>query len=270
MNVARVSALVGKELREFRANPAALVPVVLLIVVCTVLPFLIVVVLPWATGQTLTSDRTLQQVLTLARQRTPELAALPPDEAAEVFLFQQFLLLYLIAPIVGAVSLAAHTVVGEKQGRTLEPLLTTPLSTAEMLIAKVLASFLPSLVIEAVGLCLYFASIAVLTSPGVLWSLLSLRSLLLIGVLGPFASLAALQATIAVSSRVNDPRSAQQVAVLLILPLMLMLVGQIAGAFFLSSPMLLLLSLAMAMAWVVLILLSVALFERETILTRWK
>jgi ABC-2 type transport system permease protein len=110
----------------------------------------------------------------------------------------------------------------------------------------------------------------VLTSPGVLWSLLSLRSLLLIGVLGPFASLAALQATIAVSSRVNDPRSAQQVAVLLILPLMLMLVGQIAGAFFLSSPMLLLLSLAMGAAWVVLILLSVALFERETILTRWK
>ena len=270
MNVARVSALVGKELREFRANPAALVPVVVLIVVCTVLPFLIVVVLPWATGQTLTSDRTLQQVLTLARQRMPELAALPPDEAAEVFLFQQFLLLYLIAPIVGAVSLAAYTVVGEKQGRTLEPLLTTPLSTAEMLIAKVLASFLPSLVIEAVGLCLYFASIAVLTSPGVLWSLLSLRSLILIGVLGPFASLAALQATIAVSSRVNDPRSAQQVAVLLILPLMLMLVGQIAGAFFLSSPMLLLLSLGMAAAWVVLILLSVALFERETILTRWK
>jgi len=270
VNVARVSALVGKELREFRANPAALVPVVLLIVVCTVLPFLIVVVLPWATGQTLTSDRTLQHVLTLARQRMPELAALPPDVAAEVFLFQQFLLLYLIAPIVGAVSLAAYTVVGEKQGRTLEPLLTTPLSTAEMLIAKVLASFLPSLVIEAVGLCLYFASIAVLTSPGVLWSLLSLRSLLLIGVLGPFASLAALQATIAVSSRVNDPRSAQQVAVLLILPLMLMLVGQIAGAFFLSSPMLLLLSLAMGAAWVVLILLSVALFERETILTRWK
>ena len=270
MNVARVSALVGKELREFRANPAALVPVVLLIVVCTVLPFLIVVVLPWATGQTLMSDKTLQQVLTLARQRTPELAALPPDTAAEVFLFQQFLLLYLIAPIVGAVSLAAYSVVGEKQGRTLEPLLTTPLSTAEILIAKVLASFLPSLVIEAVGLCLYFASIAVLTSPGVLWSLLSLRSLLLIGVLGPFASLAALQATIAVSSRVNDPRSAQQVAVLLILPLMLMLVGQIAGAFFLSSPMLLLLSLGMAAAWVVLILLSVALFERETILTRWK
>jgi len=269
VNVDRISTLMGKELREFRASPAVLVPVLLLIVVCTVLPFLIVVVVPWATGQTLMSDRALQQVVALARQRTPDLAALAPDEAAEVFLFQQFLLLYLIAPIVGAVSLAAYTVVGEKQGRTLEPLLTTPMSTAEILIAKVLASFVPSLLIEAVGLCLYFASIAVLTSPDVLWSLLSLRSLLLVGVLGPFASLAALQATIAVSSRVNDPRSAQQVAVLVILPLVGMLAGQIAGAFFITTAVLMLICLGMIAAWLVLILLSVALFERETILTRW-
>jgi ABC-2 type transport system permease protein len=269
MNVNRVRTLIGKELREFRASPAALVPVVLLIVVSTALPFLIVVFLPWATGQSLTSDRTFQQVMTLARQRMPELAALPSDAAAEVFLFQQFLLLYLVAPIVGAVSLAAYTVVGEKQGRTLEPLLTTPMSTAEILLAKVLASFLPSLAVEAVGLCLYFGLIAGLTSPAVAWSVLSPRSLLLIGVLGPFASLAALQATIAVSSRVNDPRSAQQVAVLLILPLILAVVGQIAGAFFITTAMLLLLCLGMVAAWAALILLSIALFERDTILTRW-
>ena len=269
MNLDRVWTLMGKELREFRASPAALAPVVLLVVVCTVLPFLIVVVIPWGTGQSLTADKTFQQVLTLARQRTPELAALPLDAAAEVFLFQQFLLLYLIAPIVGAVSLAASAVVGEKQGRTLEPLLTTPMSTAEILIAKVLASFLPSLVIEAIGLCLYFGTIAAVAAPGVGWSLLSLRTVLLVGVLGPFASLAALQATNAVSSRVNDPRSAQQVAVLVILPLIAMLLGQIAGAFFVTPAILLALSFAMAGVWVVLIFLSIALFERETILTRW-
>ncbi len=269
MNADRVITLMGKELRELRASPTQLAPVVLLIVVCTVLPFLIVVVLPWSTGKTLTSDQAFRQVLTIARSQTPALAALPLEAAAEVFLFQQFLLLYLIAPIIGAVSLAAYTVVGEKQGRTLEPLLTTPLSTPEILVAKVLASFLPSLVIEALGLCLYVTMIALLASPGVLWSLATPRSLLLVGVLGPFASLAGLQATIAVSSRVTDPRSAQQVAVLVIVPLVLMLAGQIAGAFFITTTLLLLLSLAMVTAWIVLIFLSVALFERETILTRW-
>jgi ABC-2 type transport system permease protein len=269
MNIDRIRTLMGKELREFRASPAQLVPVVLLIVVATVVPFVVTVMVPRLTGMPLTAEKTFLRVITLARARTPDLAALPVETAVQVFLFQQFLVLYLIAPIVGAVSLAAYSVVGEKQGRTLEPLLTTPMTTAEILIAKVLASFLPSLVVEAVGLCLYVALIVLVAPPAVVWSLLSFRSLLLVGVLGPFASLAALQATIAVSSRVNDPRSAQQVAVLLILPLIAMLIGQMAGVFFVSTAVLLLLCLGMIAAWVVLILFSIALFERETILTRW-
>ena len=269
MNVDRVWTLTGKELRELRASPSSLAPVVLLIAVCTVLPFLLIVILPRLTGQALTGDKTLQGVLALARSRTPDLAAMPLATAAEVFLFQQFLLLFLIAPIVGAVSLAAYSVVGEKQGRTLEPLLTTPMSTAEILVAKVLASFLPSLVIEATGLLIYCVGIALLASPGVAGALISLRSVLLVCVLGPFASLAGLQATIAVSSRVTDPRSAQQIAVLVILPLIGMLIGQIVGTFFITTAMLVLLCAGMIAVWVLLILLSVALFERETILTRW-
>jgi ABC-2 type transport system permease protein len=184
MNLDRIRTLMGKELREFRASPAVLAPVVLLIVVCTALPFIVIVVVPWGTGKALTSDQTFLKVITFAQARTPNLAALPLEAATAAFLFQQFLLLYLIAPIVGAVSLAAYTVVGEKQGRTLEPLLTTPMSTAEILIAKVLASFLPSLAIEAIGLCIYAAAIAVVTSPAVLWPLLSFRSLLLVGCWG--------------------------------------------------------------------------------------
>ena len=72
------------------------------------------------------------------------------------------------------------------------------------------------------------------------------------------------------SSRASDPRSAQQIAVLLVLPIAFMLVGQIAGTFFLTIGMLLAVCFVMIAAWVLLILLSVALFERETILTRWK
>jgi ABC-2 type transport system permease protein len=69
---------------------------------------------------------------------------------------------------------------------------------------------------------------------------------------------------------VNDPRSAQQIAVLLVMPLMVMFVGQIAGAFAATTGMLALVTGGIAVAWVLLVLLSVALFDRETILTRWK
>jgi ABC-2 type transport system permease protein len=69
---------------------------------------------------------------------------------------------------------------------------------------------------------------------------------------------------------VNDPRSAQQIAVLIVLPFATMLVGQLAGAFVITTPMLLLTGTALGVIWIGLVLLSVALFERETILTRWK
>lgn len=266
----RILALIGKELREFRASPSAVVPVILLIVVCTVLPFLLVYFLPYMTGASLTSDRTLADALAVARARAPGLAGMDANSAAEAFLLQQFLLLFLILPIVGAVSLAAYSVVGEKQGRTLEPLLTTPLTTSELLVAKALASFAPALAAEAIGIGLYLAGIWILGSAGVLRSLFTMRSAILVVILGPAASLAALQATIAVSSRVTDPRSAQQVAVMLVLPLVLMVVGQVAGTFFLTTGWLLLVSLGVLAGWGLLVLLSVALFERETILTRWK
>jgi len=270
VSVDRIGALIGKELREFRSSPSAIAPVLIVIVLCTALPFLVVVLVPSITGQPITDDRVISQIVAAARARTPALADLRPLAAAQAFLFQQFLLLFLIAPIVGAVSLAAYSVVGEKQGRTLEPLLTTPMSTGEILLAKVLASFLPSLALELAGLVVYLTLIRILGEPGVAGALVNARTLVLVGLVGPFASLTALQATIAVSSRVNDPRSAQQIAVLIVLPLVLMLVGQIAGAFIVTTVVLGAVALLLAAVWVLLILVSVALFERETILTRWK
>ena len=270
MNASRIRTLIGKELREFRANPAAVLPVAVLVIVCVVLPFVVLIVIPRVTGESLAADRTIRSVVALAALTQPHLARLPPATAAEAFLFQQFLLLFLVAPIVGAVSLAAYSVVGEKQGRTLEPLLTTPITAAELLIAKVLASFLPSVAVEAAGLIVYVGLVAIFGEPGTAAALLSARSLVMVGLLGPVASLAALQMTIAISSRVNDPRSAQQIAVILVLPLVIMLVGQIAGAFVVTTPILLMVAVALAVFWLVLIVVSAALFERETILTRWK
>jgi len=270
MNYNRIRALIGKELREFRANPSVIIPVLIVVIISTILPIVIVVVIPKTTGQSLATDRGMQQALERAAAWMPALANLPPQAAAEAFFFQQFLFVFLIAPVVGAVSLAAYSVVGEKQGRTLEPLLTTPVSTAELLVSKALASFMPALVLEAAGLAAYLALVAAIGSPGVLDVLLTRRTLLLVGVLGPFAALAALQATIAISSRVNDPRSAQQISVFLVMPLIAMFVGQISGAFVVTTGVLALMTAAIGVAWILLVLLSVALFDRETILTRWK
>ena len=73
-----------------------------------------------------------------------------------------------------------------------------------------------------------------------------------------------------VSSRVTDPRAAEQISVVIILPMLLIFFGQIAGLFFINS------TLILAMAFVVLIIdaimiyLAIRIFQRETILTNWK
>jgi ABC-2 type transport system permease protein len=87
---------------------------------------------------------------------------------------------------------------------------------------------------------------------------------------GPAAALVALQSAILVSSRVNDPRAAQQFGVLIIIPLMAVLVVQFTGTLWLTTGALVLIALALFAVWVGLTWVSVAVFDRESILTRWR
>ena len=88
--------------------------------------------------------------------------------------------------------------------------------------------------------------------------------------IGPMAALAALTMAVCVSSRVNDPRSAQQLAVLVVLPLTALLIAQITVGFVVTVPIILLITGVLALVNTGLMGLGVSLFDRETILTRWK
>ena len=268
--MSRITTLIEKELREFRASPSTIVPMLLVVGITLVIPLVLLVVIPRVTGQQIADDPAIAKAVRFAVAYMPALAGLTEQAAAEAFLYQQFLLLFLLAPIVGAGSLAAYSVVGEKQGRTLEPLLTTPMTTVEILLAKVIAAFLPALAIEAIGVSLYFLMMVTFAAPGVVEAVVNGRTALLLFVIGPLGALLTLQATIAVSSRANDPRSAQQIAVLLVIPLVGVLIGQIAGAFVITTAMLAGIAALLAVGWGILVALSVAIFDREAILTRWK
>ncbi len=75
---------------------------------------------------------------------------------------------------------------------------------------------------------------------------------------------------IIVSSRTSDPQAAEQLGSLIILPLMVLFIGPLAG-FIQLNAMTFWISAAIALvADVVLVYLGVKLFQRETILARWK
>lgn len=262
----RLGPLFKKEVLDLVRNRAAFVPVVIAAGISLLLPFTIAVLVPVMTGHPLGDDADLVKVSFVAGPHE-ELA---PEARIQFFLFQQFLMLFLLLPITGAMSLAAHSVVGEKQGRTLEPLLATPISTVELLVAKVLGALSPTLAIASACLVMYFAGIALLAEPGVMRAMMTWRTLVLVVLVGPASALVALQSAVLISSRVNDPRTAQQFGVLIILPLTGLLVAQFTGSLWLSAPMLALIGVGLLVTWIFLTLFSVAMFEREAILTRWR
>jgi ABC-2 type transport system permease protein len=266
MTMMRIRALLAKEFLDLSRNRLTLVPVGIITILSLVLPFGIAVAIPFFTGQELGSDADLVKVSVVVGAHEP----LTPTARVQLFLFQQFLMLFLMTPITGAMALAAHAVVGEKQARTLEPLLATPITTGELLVAKVLGALLPTLAISLAGLGLYLAGIVAMAAPGVAAAMFSARTVMLVVVVGPAAALVSLQSAIIISSRVNDARTAQQFGVLIIIPLAAVLVAQFTGSFWLSATTLALVGLGLVGVWALMALFSVVIFERETILTRWR
>ncbi len=265
----RLIALLRKELLDLRANRAVLLPV-LATGLGLLLPFVVAFAVRRLAGSRLGDDADLRRAMEAFGAVAAGTAGLSPEALAQAFVFQQFLLFLVLLPVVGAVALASHSIVGEKLARSLEPLLATPLTTAELLVAKGLAATLPALAIEAVAFLVYMTAVAWLAEPGVARAVLSIRSLLLVGVLGPLATLVALQLAVLVSARVNDPRTAQQASVLVIVPLVGLFVAQMSGAFYLTSSHLVLVAAGLAVVWLGLVAASVVVFDRDTILTRWR
>lgn len=266
--MSRIQALLSKELADLRHHPGLFAPPIFTALVAMVLPFFVAIIVPAVTGERLADSSDLQ--IALEMLRTQHLAArMDPEGAIQAWVFQQFLPLLVIGPVAASMSIAAHTVVGEKQARTLEPLLATPITTFELLAGKVLGALLPSLALTAGCFVVYGAAIATFARPGVLWILAAPRSLGVFFVIGPLAALAALQLAVCVSSRVNDSRTAQQAGALLIVPLGAALVAQLTGALTLTGPLIAIIAIVLALANAVLMLLGIRLFERESILTRW-
>ena len=234
-------------------------------------------------------DTVERQAAQLAGGHTPRVVLLTPGPYSETYFEHAYLArylglplveggdlavrgqrLFLMTPITGAMALASHSIVGEKQARTLEPLLATPITTVELLVAKVLGALWPSLGISLAALAIFFAGLAACALPGVAMAMLSMRTLLLVALVSPAAALVGLQAALIVSSRVNDARTAQQVGVLLIVPVTALLIAQFTGAVWLSNRQILAVGAVLLLAWLGLLALSAWLFRRETILTRWR
>lgn len=265
----RITALARKDAGELARNPGAILPALAMLLGALVPPFVVVIGAPLIAGTTLEESGEFATAVD-AIPVIPALAALSGNALIQAFVFHQFALLLLLVPVVAAMSLATHAVIGEKQSKALEPLLATPISTVELLLAKTLTPFVFALALTWLAAVLYLIGIAAVAEPGVWQAVAGVQTAILFGILGPLVELAALQLSVVVSSRAADPRSAQQLTSLLIVPITTVFVAQLLGAFVIGPAALLLGALGCLLLNGVLLWIGVVTFERETILTRWK
>jgi ABC-2 type transport system permease protein len=89
-------------------------------------------------------------------------------------------------------------------------------------------------------------------------------------VVSPLLATLSVLAGVIASSRMNDPRAVQQLVAFLVVPIVLIGIGQSTGLFLVNAAMISLGALLVLLIDAGLLFLAVRLFQRETILTRWR
>jgi ABC-type Na+ efflux pump permease subunit len=128
-------------------------------------------------------------------------------------------LLYLLAiPALVPAAIGAMSIVGERQQGTLEPVLTTPVSRQELVLAKALAPLLPGVVVSYAVYAFYLAYLEVFAHPGVAGALIRGSDIVAQVVFTPLIAGMSIWIAIGISARASDVRVAQQLSMLASLP----------------------------------------------------
>ncbi len=203
--------------------------------------------------------------------KNPIFAEMNSIEAIQSVMASNMMVLFLMMPLMVPVTIASYSIVGEKVTRSLEPLLATPITTTRLLLAKGFAAAVPGIAMTWICYALFLAAARILAvSDRVFAVFVDPMWLVAMFVLAPLLTVMAVMVGIVVSSRVSDPRAAEQLGSLILLPLMVLFIGTMAGFIMLNSTTFWISSAIVAIADVGLVYLGTALFQRETILTRWK
>jgi ABC-2 type transport system permease protein len=193
------------------------------------------------------------------------------NDCVQAFLLNEFLLFFMMMPLIIPTTIAAYSIVGEKTTRSLEPLLATPVTTEELLIGKAAAASLPAIGAGWLGFIIFVLLIPITgASPMVQRYALSTTWLVGVFAVGPLIAIAAVNLAIFISSKVNDPRTAEQISMVLLIPLFGLLFGQIAGKLVIDFQLMLIVVAVLIAVDIALVFLGAKMFQRETILTRWK
>jgi ABC-2 type transport system permease protein len=261
MRPGMVAAVMRRDWEETLRNRLILATIVVPPVVLTIFPLIV--------GRVVAGHPLPEAILRTTLAQRPSWAAFSTDELTAAYGIQQFLLFFLMMPAYIPLAIASYAIIGEKTSRSLEAVLATPIRTIELLAGKAISALIPGLIAGWATYVAFVLLTALLYGPnlaGVVTDSTWLAGVLL---LGPAMGLASVVAGVIVSARVSDPRTAQQIGGIIIIPLVVMAVIQANGVLF-GARGYIITAVFISVLSLIGLVFGVRLFGRENILTRWR
>lgn len=258
----KVILIVRKEWTEVIRNRLLLFSVFLVPVLLVAIPLLMLYLMG--------TEEVPAEEVEMYYRVAPQLAGLAPNEVMQVITVSQFLFMFLMMPLFIPITIASFTIIGEKQQRSLEPLLATPITVGELLLGKSLAAAIPAVLTTWLAFGIFALGARFLTTPPVRLLLVNSMWLLAMLIIAPLCCLLSVALAVIVSSRVNDVRVAEQIAGFIVIPLVGFSLLQVAGKVFYTTRAFVIASVVLALLDAIALYLGVRLFQREEILTRWR
>ena len=159
---------------------------------------------------------------------------------------------------------------GEKVEKTLEPLLATPLTDGEIILGKILSSFIPCFVATYLGAVIFMIGIDIITSQQlgyILYPNWTAAVFLLLAT--PLACLFGTEFNTLISIRVSDVRTAQSYGGAVYFPLLIVFILGEAGYLTLDIKTILIFSVLLVVVDIIIFYINKSLFQREEMITRF-
>lgn len=228
MNKSRIKTIYKKELLEIRQDKTLIASLLTLPLILGVIFPIIFILLGYNKSFLLNMDK--MSFMTKQFSNIIPTGIKDNTKILYIIFMYLFLPLFLIIPISISNVISSSSFVGEKENKTIEGLLNTPISNKELVFGKILASAIPSLLITWISMIVYgslidlmgFKLFKMFIFPNIEWIFMFL-------ILAPIITLLSIQLVICISSRVKTSKSSQSVAIIFIFPIVTFIISQASG-----------------------------------------
>jgi ABC-2 type transport system permease protein len=269
MNWRAIFAIVHKDLKVVAQNKGVAIPIIILpVVFFVVLPWLLALAPALVNVAGASANDIDELIARMPAGLQQELAGLNLDQTVIVF-FMMYLLapMFLIVPLMVSSVIAADSIAGEKERKTLEALLYTPTTDRELFLAKLLSAWLAAVAVSLGGFLLY---VVMANAAG--WSVMqrvffpNAMWLVLIVWVAPAVAGLGLGVMVLVSARAQGFQDANQLGGVVVIPVLLLLFAQISGVMWFNIGVAMLLGLVIWLLDGLLIWLGSRSFRRNRLL----